>query len=1011
VTSTTAGYTFFAWIRGGVAAELSASGAGTAAVTLGLAQDGVARDLPPRSVRFYGPGDVLGIDPRQVIRTEPRPLATDFPPNRVVAIEFDEEKLPWAFTVEATPGDDRLRPWVWLLVLRRDPEALDLAARPLPVLTLPNADELPDLGESWAWAHAQVARGANSPASVDDYPPAQTLSRLLSPRILEAGKAYYACVVPTFRAGVEAGLNEDVKADPREVWNPPPTGDVRLPVYYHWEFSTGPEGDFKTLARRLQAGSTFPPEVGVRSMNMSAAGGGLPSGLPPLALDGALRPIDPAYPPDGGWPPVTWTEVRAKLRQLREPAGSRELVVTLPTYGSAHASGSPPPPWLDDLNLDPRNRAAAGLGTRVVQEQQEQLAASAWDQAREVARANQLLAEAQLSLAVEQSVYEKRLQPLPPEVVVQVTEPVHARVPTEAGTVRTDVEATVFPTAAASPPLRRVLRPGGPLGRRLQEPSEAAAPTDLVTALASGDVKVVLKDPAGMATVDAVSDDVDTDAIVYANSRPQDFDTIPGWKLVRDFRGTRQSEPLATASAGARARRPIYRDGTSPDDGLDGRELDSEEEELRERLKWIRARFRAASRKHLEHLGLSAASPGLRAPPQAALDLGDLKSALLGDPALDREGKLDPARTVPERVAAQVPRVGPIVANGGGDPLRPILARPRFPQPMYEPLRAISQELLLPGLEHVPPDSIGLLEGNAAFIEAYMVGLNHELERELLWRGYPIAPGSTYFTRFWDLRGRIEDGRPLPPSEMGEIATWNQRLGENTKGVGGSSVLVLVARGELIRRHPTLILYAAKAAGPRSLATPEVHLHPAFRGQLDPDVLFAAFPMTVAEAAGSAANAGWFFVIQEQPTEPAFGVDEPSSEKFLDASALGETAADVARALLQDPFRLAVHARELLALTAPILERRVTWAQRPRSAGMSGRITAIGGATSSGRPWRLTLEEAIAAIESGTQSLYVKQGDEPKASLVVGRRLGRKHLKTTRDTLFGNNLLKLPRWP
>ena len=48
--------------------------------------------------------------------------------------------------------------------------------------------------------------------------------------------------------------------------------------------------------------------------------------------------------------------------------------------------------------------------------------------------------------------------------------------------------------------------------------------------------------------------------------------------------------------------------------------------------------------------------------------------------------------------------------------------------------RRARQDWLLPGLEHVPPNAITGVEPDVAFIEAYLLGLNHEMGRELLWR-------------------------------------------------------------------------------------------------------------------------------------------------------------------------------------------------------------------------------------------------------------------------------------
>jgi hypothetical protein len=51
--------------------------------------------------------------------------------------------------------------------------------------------------------------------------------------------------------------------------------------------------------------------------------------------------------------------------------------------------------------------------------------------------------------------------------------------------------------------------------------------------------------------------------------------------------------------------------------------------------------------------------------------------------------------------------------------------------------------------------------------------------------------------------------------------------------------------------------------------------HPLFRGTLKPDITFVGFDLSENEALGKTASApdGWYFVIQQQPTEPRFGLD------------------------------------------------------------------------------------------------------------------------------------------
>src|SRR5262249_2128068 len=138
----------------------------------------------------YGPGDVIGVDPREVVRTVPRHLTPDFSPNLFAAIEFDHPDFPWLFT-PATPGTgsrvNQLRPWIALAVLRKAVATITVDShRRLPTLTCP-VSELPDLNECWLWAHA-VYVGALDGLTVTQQlaaRPQQAVSRLLCPRRLQ----------------------------------------------------------------------------------------------------------------------------------------------------------------------------------------------------------------------------------------------------------------------------------------------------------------------------------------------------------------------------------------------------------------------------------------------------------------------------------------------------------------------------------------------------------------------------------------------------------------------------------------------------------------------------------------------------------------------------------------------------------------------------------------------------------------------------------------------------------
>ena len=110
---------------------------------------------------------------------------------------------------------------------------------------------------------------------------------------------YLACLVPAFDAGRKAGLEMEVTAADQDSLRPAwesTQAQVRLPVYYHWEFSTGSGGDFESLAARL-VGRPVPPGIGQRPLRVENQPYGLPD-LGVVVLEGALRSTEPPPLPD-----------------------------------------------------------------------------------------------------------------------------------------------------------------------------------------------------------------------------------------------------------------------------------------------------------------------------------------------------------------------------------------------------------------------------------------------------------------------------------------------------------------------------------------------------------------------------------------------------------------------------------------------------------------------------------------------------------------------------------------
>jgi hypothetical protein len=976
---------FLPWLRRGLGAHARvATGASRPQALVSLVvRRGGSPETVTKSVLLHGPGDVTGLAPGQVIASDPPPLSTDFEPNHLVTVCLDAPELPWLFSPDPTPppGDPagRVRPWLCLVVVRRAVASLKAdAARPTATLRLEEAaGELPDLAESWAWAHAQIV---GTDAAVSDAvagPPQRTLSRLVCPRRLEPGTAYLACVVPTFAAGVQAGLGQPVTAGTEPAWPTPVAGPLELPAYHSFEFATGPEGDVETLARRLVPRS-LGATVGVRALDVSRAGSGLPAlepGAPgaSLGLEGALRA--PAAQPTP-WPDPPREDFQDALRaQLSGDAAT----VTPPLYGAIQAGVEAldgAPAWLVELNLDPRHRAAAALGAQVVRHHQEQLMASAWSQAGDMARANQLLRDAQLGRAVTGALRAKRLAHLPARTLLRLTEPVHARVaapgPQVTRSLHGAVGESVFPGSAVTPASRRVLRPRGGLGRRLGAEAPVAG---MVDGLAAGTLRVPI--------ARRISGGVDFDAVGEPRLAhvTREVPAALGWRLVDDFRAALGAvAPRAAAPPDARPVVAVENGGPATAPALvshagepggpfltqgavridDDLPPDVAEVALPRRLRLgrINGRFRAAATALQQYMAKQPAA-ATRPAPAPPLQVEQLMGMLAAS-----GGPLDADVTIRRAVEPQVADL-----DGGGvdraDPLAPRRAAIHFPQPMSEALRALSEQHLLPGAEGVPPDTVGLLEANPRFIEAYVVGLNHELARELAWRGLESDQRATAFDQFWDVRGRPSDA-PGPATDVPPIAAWDpaRGLGANATRVGADGMLVLLVRGALLRRHPTMSVYAVRAGADSELGAEE--LLPEFRGTLGSDMTYVGFGLSVAEATGADGGPGWFFVFQEQATEPRFGADDPAGTgrgRFggaparwtdltwgqlvadetafsalrhipvaapalnpalrgltLEGATWGLNAAHMAQTLLQRPVRIALHARTLLAEPIPVPE-------------------------------------------------------------------------------------------
>jgi hypothetical protein len=1032
-------YAFLSWLRRGVATQIArresdgdASPRARVPVTVAFNADTLTATVP---LELLGAGEMGGFDARTVIRTWPRPETVDAESNYFPLIEFDQPDLPWRLTPASAETNERLRPWLALIVVK-DGEGTLTPARGNgvpPTISVDDAATLPDLTQAFAWAHAQVNGETNVTADrlaqLLQNEPWRVTSRIVGPRQLEPNTRYQACLVPALERGRLAGLRQPVLetlSGLEPAWRAGQAG-VLLPVLHHWRFQTGVAGDFEALVRRLQP-RLLPPTVGIRDMDVSDPGGalrGVPAHDGPLGLEGALKTAATRSTP---WPPTpTRTTFLDRLKALLNlPAQLLEgltptRAVAPPLYGRWHAAADQlnqgsGPVWFHELNRDPRLRVTAGLGTQVVRQEQRSLMASAWLQVEGIRKANEELRLAQLAREIADKLHVRHLKTAQSEEVLRFTTAVHARVKASPLTVRALLEQSPLPAAVLDAQFQRVTRPLGPLGRRQGRPDLPA--TRLLERLNSGALALAPPPatPATMPTSARLGATLDPPR---TSGRFDGLRRLPPWfialVLVLVAVLLLALGPIAIIAAVVIAAgawilaRPIVREFLA---ALRSALLREDlEAEARERVEAVRAgKFTDELVKDApaspEFRLQRAPAPGTPAPTPAqerpgGSDSADarrfreaavatfahfaaepspgpvLRQVAIGELSATLVTALEPRRTIEAAVRSRL-KLDAVLQWDPVDPIEPVMAYPIFDRPMYEPLRELGQDFLLPGLDQIPVDTVALLVTNQPFIEAYMVGLNHEMARELLWNEYPTDQRGSYFRQFWDVRGtEPSPGQTLDPEtlkDIQEIHRWSKsgRLGANSARPpmpGNEERVVLLVRGELLRRYPNTEVYALSAlASPtrrRNLGTDRKN--PIFRGTLKPDVTFFGFDLTPSQVVGAAdptdttVDQGWFFVLEEQSVEPRFGLDlattfggsvsdfnnlswghladsandlaqikhidlnsplpdtrpitDPASPVWHADSGLGRTntrSADLAAITLQRPVRIAIHGSDML---------------------------------------------------------------------------------------------------
>jgi len=987
-------YSFLPWLRQGLNSQIIetdnlASGAGTAleraqlSVELTVHADAVEGDggndqTINKVINVLGPGDILNISERVIVRVNPPKNVGNYEDNNLAYIEFYEEDFLWRYT-PASPNatnPKRLRPWLALIVLKNDEFTEKQFADSLPFISVAN-DKFNDVfgnpEDTWAWAHvhfnelliepdasalqARVTNELNEDAD-------SALSRLLCPRKLLKNTSYTACLIPAFETGRRTGLGLDTTGVPAQEssWikngtqqNKPRGFD--FPVYYQWTFHTGIDGDFESLVAKLKP-IVMEPESGMMPMDVQEVGYGMDQKMesPTMGMEAALRPpsfekIRKDFPKTTGE-----TEVFEQLRDFLnlspsinrpqaaaadkenpfyEVSFTDDPMIVPPVYGAWHGMAEDLEtgvnfPWLLELNLDFRNRAAAGLGTKVIQKRQEILMNRAWQQVGKINDANKKINEALLSKLVNNTFFKKHLIGTKTDKFVRTTGAMQHLLWNESkdATVNNQIEQSVIPLATQSAAFQKLTRTTNrtktfSLNKNIISNFNKA--NNDATAVTAAKLKTA---PSAALSLTAATQLVDGAIGFYAANamnvaKDLFFDLLNNTAVnsnnISDVKNDLQTALAAKAGVSAEVATTVtnlINDVETYSNAADAVKVtvkDSAYKTVFDSFSGGRTYANAT----VMNSALAMSADAVIAAATSSDDVTHYKNSLsaFGTRLSEMSGIVAKATIgsladVKKNIATQLNpeftmkfRVGNMVKIWDGNnykpakELKPVMAYPEFTEPTYEYLEEISQNFILPNVDKLPKDTITLLETNNRFIEAFLAGLNHEMARELLWREYPTDQRGSYFRQFWNTQDNLFEQDAEKKKDIEVMDKWTDKLGFH-RPAGDKDILVLVVRGDLFKKYPDTMVYAqaasydpADATKPRKLPntiTTANTKFPLFKATLKPDITLFGFDLTAEIANGdritqpgestAGKNPGWFFVFKERPGQIQFGLDDYTTE-------------------------------------------------------------------------------------------------------------------------------------
>lgn len=974
-------YQFHSWARKGIATTIEEAddlGANTSGDTgrVGITLPVLLNGAPvPKKFDMIGPGDIIGVNRDMIVRTQPLNWITDFEPNYLVFAEFYDEDFLWRYTpaspilpgaLPTDPPTDKLRPWLFLLVVKEDEFERTKRKVPVPSIKIKSDNVFPPANETWLWAH--VHNDANIPDAetntLEEFlislnknvttDPDQLYCRLMSPRKLEANTSYYSFLIPAFETGRLAGLGESDEKIKTIIAQTPSwsnvTANLEMPVYFEWHFLTGANEDFESLIKRLEP-VEMDERVGIRDMDCSKPGfikadavnedDGLSATKPDtLGLEGALKSpkaVSTVFPESEDEFQTELQEIANLPFKVIETGEDLDPIISVPIYGGNHAKKSldqdipldiTKNTWLHELNKDPRTRVGAGFGTLAIQKNQETYMRKAWAQIQNILDANKRITATVFHMNVALRFAQRTFNQVSSNVLIAMSRPVLSRIMGSPTTLYQQIKESQLPAAVFSGAFRKITAenkrfskknggkknfeydkiitalndgkltaappketPGGVF--TLKDAADKISPHKYpgwivwllenrkIAAITLFIVFILLAVITGLYIVFAALAAATAGGYFYATKLANDKNTA---EQVMDPQ--KQLEAIPHIPPQPQFTIKLDKDTTTPPPTITSRTSDSVEAK----------NYRSALIDMTKRLAL-------KAPEKTIVPL-----SLSNTHVKVKEG-INPHKTFPKRLSALV-KFPEYIKIDEPKTIFPAMAYPDMEDPMYKKLTDISDEAFLPNLKFIKNNTISLLITNPKFIESYMVGLNHEMGRELLWREYPTDQRGSYFRQFWDVSGIISPSSPdgnLTAAEKAAfkditpLHTWDEKtekLGTHNNretDTKDDEQLVLTIRGDLLKKYPNTLVFAQKAIAAadndednddgtkieRELtdnAFKEKVKFPLYRAEVLPDIKFFGFDLTVERAKGTSPapgedNLGWYFVIMQAPGVPVFGMD------------------------------------------------------------------------------------------------------------------------------------------